>query len=143
VDAQSPDLCRKHHWTTSNVDSFFRRRRSQIRALVPVRYLLDWSCCARAEALGRIHFAGAPIVVMTMTDSPYVQAGAGCCCEECGKANCKNRGMGQNCGRSGDSRGRRDWGCERRQQTGRGENARRQMGEKGSSRRGCKRSRSS
>ncbi len=34
---------------------------------------------------------------MTMTDNPYVQAGAGCCCEECGKANCKNRGMGQNC----------------------------------------------
>lgn len=44
--------------------------------LVPVRYLFDWSCGAHATALGRIHFAGASIVVMAITDNPYVKAEA-------------------------------------------------------------------
>lgn len=82
MDTQSPDPCRKHHLTTSDADAFFRRRRSKGRSLVPVRYVFDWSCCTRVEALGRIHFAGAPIVAMamtmTMTDSLYIQAEAGC-----------------------------------------------------------------
>ena len=45
---------------------------------MPERHLFDWSCGARAEALGRIHFAGASIVAMAMTDSPYTQAEADC-----------------------------------------------------------------
>ena len=47
-------------------------------ALVPVRHLFDWSCGARADALGRIHFVGASIMAIAMTDSPYTQAEADC-----------------------------------------------------------------
>ena len=43
---------------------------------MPVRNRFDWPRGALAEALGRIHFAGASIVVMGITDSPYTQAEA-------------------------------------------------------------------
>ena len=100
--------------TLSRVDSFFRRQRNKGRSLVPVRYLFDWSCCAHAEALGRIHFAGALIVSMAMTDSPYTQAQAGCnaAATNVGRPTARNRerrGMGRNCGRSGQP----SWSCYR------------------------------
>lgn len=43
---------------------------------MPIRRYWIGPAAPVQNALGRIHFAGAPIVAMAMTDSPYTQAEA-------------------------------------------------------------------
>lgn len=49
---------------------------AQQSAMFPMKNLFNWCCGARLEALGRIHFAGASIVAMAVSDGPYTQAEA-------------------------------------------------------------------
>lgn len=55
------------------LDSCFHQRRSKGITLVSMRHPFNWSCGAR-----RIHLAGASVVAMAMTDSPYTRAETDC-----------------------------------------------------------------